>query len=432
MASAQISGGPVCVRVHKGAEACLVMGMRWMPVLGADAKAQVWRRARVDSATHATLSMSSMGGWVRVPQAYRNKAVYSAALAYARLNPAGTVLSLLPLADGRLWAVAVHAGGVLADGDRVCANEQDAEHWRAAMLVRFPQMRQISVALDDLCSSLDDATRLFVRQGLWQRLPLPLKVLPFALALTYGWQHGPALWRQMFDAPAELPQIDAKTAWRQAQIQASQNLPLHGESDLRAVLSALTRLPVAVTGWELRNAACRVQLAGWDCRADYARTGYAARNATLAGWVPDGWQLEFGLLDSATLRWHQKHAGRSLAELDLATLPTPQDTEVTYASRLQAMQPAFGLIGIGDATNVPVAAPIGGDGQPLPSPIDLPVLKERTFSAVGPLRSFVLLSQSPPPMAWRELSLEITPERGAGVALSRLAARLQGVLYEKH
>ena len=138
------------------------------------------------------------------------------------------------------------------------------------------------------------------------------------------------------------------------------------------------------------------------------------------------------LLKSAIANWQQKNAGASLADLDMNALPAGHDTDLQYASQLQQIRPAFGLLGISDATDIAVAAPLDAEGRPLPRPAGLAVPRQRGISVAGPLRSFVLLAHSPPPMAWRHLSLEVAPERQVGIAQSRLAAHLEGVLYERH
>ena len=147
--------------------------------------------------------------------------------------------------------------------------------------------------------------------------------------------------------------------------------------------------------------------------------------------MPAGWRLAFGLLDHASLEWRTAGAASSLAALDPAGLPDSQDITVAYASRFQDMRPAFGLIGLSEASALPVVTPLDANGQAVARPADMPVIHQRGIRVEGPLRSFALLAQSPPPMAWRELSLEIAPASRVGIASSRLAVRMQGVVYEK-
>lgn len=429
--SVALTGGAAWLPMRAAPGRWLAMGLQWAPILEADARTQLRRRARTARATHCVLGESAMGGWLRLPRAMRQASVHAAALAYARLNPLGSSVAMLALPDGRIWVAAAHAGAVLADGDRICADEGEAIRLRDALQARFPGMAQTSVSWDELAGPAGEDTRLERLSGAWRRLPLPLKVVPLMLLVVYGAQHGGSVWRLLAGPPPEPPAIDAGAAWAQAQAAAARAHPVHGAGDMRAVLSGLSGLPADAAGWSLRTATCRASASAWDCRADYARTGHGARNAELLRRAPAGWDVEFGLLDQAVLSWRIAAGGGSLADLDAAGLPRGRDTEQVYASHLQGIRPAFGLIGVGAASDLPVPAPGDAQGAPLARPADLAVLRTRPFSIHGPLRSYVLLAEAPPPMAWRELSLELAPERAAGIALSRLAVRLQGVLYEQ-
>jgi len=421
----------ICLPMRSASASCLALGLRWMPVLEGEPLAQLRRRARVAGATHYVLGAAGMGGWARVPSARRKTAVYSAALAYARLHPLGSSVTCVPLPDGRVWVAAAHAGAVLVDADKICADESQAAAWCAALMVRFPQMTNTSVTFDDLALATSEDTRLIQRTGVWRRLPAPLKVMPFVLMAAYGIEHGGSVWQILTGPASEAVKIDPEIAWTQAQAQVAGEHPIHGVDDMRAVLSGLAGLPTNVAGWALHGANCLSELSAWRCRADYARVSHVARNADLARRVPEDWQADFGLLDQAVLSWRVANDGHSLAELDVAVLPRGRDTDLVYASRLQAIRPAFGLISVGKASDLAVTTPSDAEGVPLARPADLPWLRTRGFSVQGPLRSYALLTESPPPMAWRELSLALIPDAEAGIALSRLVVRLQGVIYEQ-
>lgn len=408
----------------------LVFGMDWAAMMGSDPHGESLRRARSARATHcvAASGQAAVAGWARLPRELRGQRLHAAALAYAGLHPRGASAGILALPGGRAWLVAAQAGSVLPGGDRLCADADEAMRLRAALAARHPGLEPVPLELADLAAGLAPANALAELGGRWRGLPLPVRVAPLLLAAAYAVQHGPALWRDLSAGRQAAPRVDPLSAWQQALGRAAGALPVHTEQDAAAVLGSLRRLPLALRGWSLRRAACDAAPGGWSCSASYLRAARTASNDGLARALPPGWQASFRPLDEAVLAWRVPAGG---AGLDPAQAPSARQTDIAYASRLQALQPAFARIGLGQAQPIAVPAPGDDRGAPLPRPAGLPELQSRPLSVQGPLRSFALLARQLPPGAWRQLALEISPDQPARLASSRLVARLQGVLYEK-
>lgn len=408
----------------------LVFGMDWAPLMGSDPHAQARRRARAARATHHVVAAGHVGaaGWVRLPRHVRRHNLHAAALAYARLHPGGPAAGVFNLPDGRAWVVAVQAGAVLPDGDRLCADAGEAERHCATLAGRHPGLAAARLDLAELAAARAPSTRLVELGGRWRSLPLPLRVMPVLLAAAYTVQHGPQIWNRLAGGKPAVPAVDPVEAWRQALQGAASALVVHTGSDTAAVLHGLRRLPLGLRGWALRRAVCEASQDGWTCSASYLRRSRGASNAGLAQALPPGWQASFKPLDEAVLAWRVPAGG---SRLDPQAVPSALFTDTDYASRLQAVRPAFIQIGLGAAMPLAVPMPRDERGVPLARPASLPELQRRPISVHGPLRSLALLARQPPPGAWRQLVLEIAPDQRAGLDSSRLIARLQGVLYEK-
>ncbi|AOB30724.1 hypothetical protein AKI39_08485 [Bordetella sp. H567] len=409
--------------------AVLVFGLTWFPLIGSRMDMLARRKARESRATHYVHGGAGTAAVGCARLRGRAKACYAAAQVFAASHAQGTAAGLLPLDDGRVWLVASRNGSVMARGDRLHANEAAARAALAELDALYPglaeQARHLSV--DELGAAIDPAACLWRAGTLLSQLPLPVQgtVLLVVLALL-----APPAWRAWQRAiPSPSPaRVDPAQAWRDALARAVASVRIHDADQLGRVFGTLRTLPVALQGWAMQSARCRPDGAAWACSARYTRTAPGATNRALAQHLPATVRPSFTTLDEAHLLWRVEGRARTLRP---EILRDAAQTDIDFASTLQAIRPAFARIALGVPAALAVSPPRDESGSPLPAPADLPRMRQRNVVLQGPLRSFALFASPRAVASWTAIGLELHGDRRPDIAHSPLMAQLEGTVYER-
>jgi hypothetical protein len=360
----------------------------------------------------------------------RAAACYAAAQVFARMHPHGVAAGLLPIDDTRVWLVASSNGAVMARGDRIHACMASAQAAIAELDAQHPGLagQARDLCMDDLAAALDPSASLW-RAGLPLRhLPLPVQgtvlLIVLAVLLPPAWRS----WRSAAPSRASSARIDPAQAWRDAQARAVAAVHIHDAEQLGQVFATLRTLPRTFLGWNMRSAHCRPDGHDWTCTARYARTAADATNRTLAERLPQAARAVFVSLDDADISWRVKGTRQALRP---EVLPDKSQTDLRFASALQAIRPAFSRIVLGAPSALPIVPPRDEKGTPLPAPADLPRMRRRNVVLHGPLRSFALIARPPATASWNAIALDLHDDRRPDIAHSPLMAQLEGVVYER-
>ncbi len=352
-----------------------VHGMSWSAVVGSHAQAVARLRARQMRASHYLLGgeRAMAAGCARI----RGRGVcYSAAqqvAAHCAPDAFAAVVSL----DDRHWLVAVQDGAVLAGGDQVFTQEDQA--LAALQRLGMEPSRRPDRARQALDGAPLQATRL-------RPLPprpafmLAMLLLPLAgVALWAGWGRAAPARDSEALAPALAPPS-----------------PLC----LGQVLDSVHRLPMRLAGWRLAEAQCLPRQDDWQCRARYQPESLQALSADFHSQLASRWELEFPGLDEAVLRW--RAAGICQAD------PRPADSR--WMRALQPWRAVFTEVWMG-----PWSATAEGRLRPL--------------RLNGPLRSYALPAWDILPARWRHLRLQVDPAQGSDARHSPLMLFLEGDIH---
>ncbi len=420
--------------------ALLVFGMRWFPLVGSRPAALARRRARAARATHYVHGGTRAAAVGCTRLSGRLRPCHSAAQAFAQSYPQGTAAGLLMLDDGRAWLVATQDGAVMTRTDRIHPNREEALATLAGLEQFYPGLSASLHTLEvaTLVANAGVATTLW-RLSPWLSLPAAatrgagafragLLVVGFSVL---GWQ----AWRLWGPAATQVTgPADPLIAWHAALRRQADALRVHDAAWLGRAFVSLRRLPAEVRGWGLESARCVPLAHAWRCEARYRRASLQGSNEGFAAMPPaherahfDGPHFEG--LTHARVSW-QVAAGQG-GGVDPARLDRRQAGDIRLGSLLQRLLPVFGRIALGSATALPLTAPLDAAGRPLPRPQGIATLYARALSLHGPLRSYALLQAPPGTIAWREISLTLTPGHRAEAAGSVLTARLEGVVYER-
>jgi hypothetical protein len=416
----------------------LVFGLHWSAIVGSRVDALARRKARQARATHyvyggsgaAAVGCARLRARGKAGRRLRSWACYAAAQLFARMHPHGVAAGLLHMDGTGTWLVATRDGAVMARSDRLYPDEAAARAAVDELALLHPGLAGAvhRLSVDDLARSLDPAAAMW-RIGLpWARVPAPVQgailLLALALLLPPAWR----AWQRGAAAPPPRAAVDPAQAWHDALSRAAAAIPVHDARQLGRVFQTLRQLPTSLQDWTLRSARCRPDGGGWACHARYGRATPRATNQALAERLPASVRVVFASLDEADVLWRVAGVAQALQP---RALPHMSETDLQFASVLQAIRPAFARIALGGAAAFAVAPPSDPQGRPLPAPADLPRLRTRSIVVDGPLRSFALLAQPPATASWSEIALVVHEDRRPDIAHSPLMAQLQGVVYER-
>src|SRR5690606_8372490 len=143
MAAVPAPGQLLLIETPDGS-ASLAFGLSWFAVVGSHAQSMARSRARRMRATHfVTGGQGAMaGGCARLAAHQRRRPVHAAAQVFAHLYPDGAVASVVPLPDGQWWLAAAHDGAVVARGDTLYSDAQQASTALRALADHYPSLRQ--------------------------------------------------------------------------------------------------------------------------------------------------------------------------------------------------------------------------------------------------------------------------------------------------
>jgi hypothetical protein len=427
----------------------LVFGMRWSPLVGSRVASLARKRAVQARASHYVFggNRGAAVGCARLHKVSRSRSYHSAAQAFARQHPEGAVAVLLRLQDDAFWLAGAHDGAVMVRTDRLFSTECAAQDALLKLRQTVPALvvhntfdsrefggqavdtNLLCMSVEPLAQSADAASRLLGTGAAWTRLP-PAARLFIALAIGLAiLRAGSLYWRAQRSVPAPIPAVvSSVVAWRRVLDRFIQAHPLHRANEPQRVMSTFRKLPLDIDGWSLTGASCRAAKAHWACGARYARRGRTATNSALLKAVPDGWKVEFMLLDDATVTWLP--AAMSM-EMAFAELDRAADTAARFGSFLQRVRPAFRRITVATGKRETMLPPRDEKGMVLAPPPGTPAISSRRIMIVGPLRSYGLLQDSPGAFAWTQIDLQVRRTEAATLIASALSAELKGVLYER-
>ncbi len=416
-------------RIVRAGPVSLAFGMDWLPLVGERPDRLARRMARRHGASHAVLSGSDRAAVGLAWLAGRRDpaAPYSGAQIFALLNPRGTVAAILDMGDGSVCVLASHEGVVLSRSDRIYHDRALARAVIDELRLAYPRLREQPASepagglrLDELARHAGDEARLWRMpwRG-WRRVGLAglaaCLAAPFVWQAAAGTREGPR-------------RIDPREAWAQAQRQLLDQHRVHGPAGTRALLAALYRQPAAIAGWRLRLLSCRLADDGdWRCLGEYERADRRADNRGLLRRAPPDWRLDFPSLDLARASWTLAMPAQAP---DHARPPPIEGQARDWASRAQAILPAFSAFRLDARRPLEPAAPRDGEGAALPRPPDLRRYALRELRIDGPLRSAVLLIPISRHIGWRKAALTIDRRPASGISASPINLHLEGALYE--
>lgn len=425
----------------------LAFGLRWFALIGSNIPTLARSRGRRLRATHyvvggAPATVAGYGrthsGWRRGQHARASRQAGShlqaAAQLFALLYPDGGH-SLVRLPDGRHWLVAALGGTVLSQTDRMFGSLEEALHEQKALLAQRPGLKEHAAdqVWAALLQAVEPGARLTVLSSRWAELPLVLRLFLACIVLAVA---VPPLWNSTVGAllgqqaakpelaPVRDPLVDAYEAMLNS-------TAAHTPTELGRLLAAVGRLPIQVRGWALRRAQCEAGAQQWSCSAVYARAHPLATNHGLYALLPAGWQVSFKPLEEATLAWRMASGVSRLVDL---TLPSSLHVDTQVAGGLQGLRPAFASVVL--SPPMPLLPRMPAPAQTAASPADaapteMPVIRRRTLTLHGPLRSMALLPGPIPAVRWSRLVVNVQPQLRPSLAASALVAELHGDIYEQ-
>jgi hypothetical protein len=424
------------LRVLDMPTAQLVFGVRWCALLGGN-RARVARSySRRFKATHAVVmgQPAALVGVASPPSVRRGQALHSAAANVARLFPAGTHGLVCHVPSCGWWLVAVHEGLPIARTDRFFDSCDSALAELGELRQTYPRLVILGQGHSPKLPSLaeiESASHPTTELGKISRvapllLPGVVLCLSVLVAVFVFSRYRAGHTTQHTDAA--LGNHQTQQRWNMAVQQSASGHVVHGASGLQQLLLSLGNMPVQQQGWVLGSVVCTSVLARWNCQASYSRASRSATAEKFRKTQSFNAAIAFPTLDSASVKWH--FTVPSVA-LNLVRLETARYVHDAWLSGLQQVDAAFNAIAIEPATPLPVAAPTGAKGEPLPTPASLQVFVQRRITLKGPLRSVSLLLPQARFMTWHSLKLTLRPNPAPGIRSSSLMAELQGVLYEK-
>lgn len=422
---------PSSTAILERAGISLVFGMEWFPLLGNHPEGQARSLARRRRAGHWVLTAGAAASAgllrARLPRR-RGQRCGSAAAAFARQHPAGTIAAVLSLPGGRQWLVAVHEGAVMTSTDYVHDNTALLEDTIRLLRDAHPAL----ILLDDDASNglldtlferaRDNAVLLRARPRFEKRAMAALVAAALASGgtwITQGWG-----WRAGSAGSAE--HVDPVVAWQGAVAASLQAHTLQGVAGLRAALDAIYEVPVVLAAWHLAEVECRPRGSHWHCRARYRR-GPGADNQRLLAAVDPGWELSFDPLDGAEAAWSVSLPARPLRG---ARLNDARRNEARLFSVLQEILPAFSQLRLDAAQPLPVRVPLDAHQRPIPRPERIAEYRRRPLRLQAPLRSLSLFLPETMHMSWDRILVQVVQLDQPTLRGSRLRASLSGVLYE--
>ncbi|MEN4919642.1 hypothetical protein ABE485_13275 [Achromobacter spanius] len=432
-----------------GSERLLAFGLRWFALIGSNVPQLARSRGRRLRATHYVVggAPAAVAGYGRArPGLRRNRRArmahganasppQAAAQLFALLYPEGGH-SLVRMPDGRHWLVAAHGGAVLSQADRVFASFEEARREQQALLALRPALKEQAAeqVWAALLQAVEPGAALAALPSRWAQLPLALRIFLVCIGLAAA---APPLWNTPFSplfgrpvakpepAPVRDPLVDAY----QAMLRGT---AAHAPAELGRLLAGVGKLPIQVRGWALRRAQCDAGAQQWNCSAVYARAHPQATNQGLYALLPAGWQVSFKPLEEATLMWRMASGALRLVDM---TLPAALHVDTQVAGGLQGLRPAFASVSLSTPTpllpHVPAATQTHRAAQADPSRQDMPVIRRRTLTLHGPLRSMALLPGPIPAARWSRLVVNVQPQLQPSLTSSALVAELQGDIYEQ-
>lgn len=417
----------------------LVFGLTWHVLIGNDLDRLARRTARQAKASHYVRGgpRSHIVGTVRL--ARRDAAgstLHSPAAAIARAMPTGTCAIRVRWEDGRVWIGAAHNGAVLLGGDRIYANDVEANAALAALHDMHPDLQAYGdgmakpVPAGVITNHLTAGTTLHPSQLTLAAVPVGLRwLLAGAAALALldaGWTAWQDHRQQQERAAREASRPDDAQLWRDAVASWQAGTVVDGTTGLASLYDALLNIPLALGRWPLHSATCVPSSATqWSCEARYRR-GPLATHADAIAAAPTGWELDVADLARVEARWTAQRVSTTLS-----TTGTPAWGWTTW----QQLLPALEGVAAHEAQTVDIRPaqtwlPDGTQHQPVSAHeagVALP--RMRSFDVTGPLRSLTL-APIWPQASITQVQLRVLDSATPTLQRSALSTVLTGIIYE--
>ena len=415
----------------------IVFGLNWMPIMGGVPKELGRRRARLLRATHFLVigeSAAVVGcGAIKDTRRYEGKerldrsgALFSAAAMFAAEHALGIVAGLFEIPNKGYWLIAVNAGLVLAQTDRLIVTLDEAQLAVTALENRFPSLRLLALQKIESEALPSWMVGDLKREGRLYRLSV--SVSPFLtgiVALVFvGCLYGSWVFLHRPPVPIKPSAESADIRWAQVMSKFSSSHSIHDPDHLFEVLQSWQKAPLKPGGWQLRRIFCETASMDWHCAAHYQRIQRMARSEQLDAAKPEKWNLDLIDLDHAALRWEIRAAASTFQTVSSST---PFKIWMSY---LQSVTPVFESIEIGSGTRITIQAPVDEYGVVIDRPAHIKSLKRRSLSIKGPLRSASALKGLTVPVRWRSVHLNVGSVAGVGITRSALLVHLIGEVYE--
>ena len=415
----------------------LVFGLNWMPIMGGVPQELGRRRARLLRATHFLVlggSAAVVGcGAIHAPRLKgekrhftQSRPLYSVAALFAKAYDSGVVAGVYDLPQKGFWMVAVNAGLVLAQTDRLFETFAEAQLALVSLENRFPNLSVLPLQKIDtlaLPSWMSDDLKPFARLqrfSAFRTYVVRSAILVLAIGCIYaGW----FLWRSA-PIPVQASEENAEIRWAEVMRRFASAHAIHRPEHLFVVLHSWQKAPLKPGGWKLNQIVCESVLTDWHCAAYYQRGLRMARSEQLDAAKPADWRLDLIDLDHAVLRWQIHQAAGAF---ETVSTSTPLKVWMSY---LQSVTPVFESIQIGSGTRITIQAPVNPQGVAVEKPPHIKPLTRRSLSVKGPLRSMAALKGLTVPVRWRSAHLAVGAMQGQGIIRSALTVHLIGEIYE--
>lgn len=461
----------------------LLFGLRWAPLVGSKPAVLARRRAIAARATHY-VHLGRLGmcfGMARLTLHWGGTShrYHAGAAVFAACQEGGPVAWLTRLPDDRYWLVAARDGTVLSRSDRLYPDIELGRQAMQSLCAEFPGLQEISdeQALASLAAGVPVRTQAGVgacvpgqraqtsaNEVTSREVPIAaVCLLPSIDALSARAQPGDAMialawyarvrslwwvfllfvmvgavWHISASAPtpAESESVsihalapeDVRARWHAAQVHAM-SAHWHGADSFVQVLSHVRGVPVLLAGWQLSVIQCDWVKSVWACHADFDRIDPRATNVGFLHALPGAWTARFAPLGRASAHWAVQ---ASVWDERMSGLPDVDWVDRILVSRLQRRAPAFTHITLGDPDVLVVDDMLKDPlGERIAEPAGMSHPRRRSIRVQGPLRSFGLIRELDPYVAWDSLRLTFTPRADVSLSRSALHLELGGWVHEQ-
>ncbi len=164
-----------------------------------------------------------------------------------------------------------------------------------------------------------------------------------------------------------------------------------------------------------------------NCISEYRRIDLTTNNKQLLDNSLHNWVIDFPSLDKAIVKWN---ISLNSKKINTINLPEPGILDKNWASKLQAILPAFTVLRLESPKKLAVQAPVDENGIAYPTNKKIPKLAIRKIKVQGPLRSAILIENLSSAVTWQKINLSYNPDVKVDIKNSSLSLNMEGIVYE--